>query len=123
VPASANRFLVRAINVQKSAMRFQTTLAIIIVCIGIVILLFSEPIARMLNVDAMKRLIQIAGAFSSSLATFPYKEIAGRKEKIVALQHLNDQYRELDEKPNAARRKKLDEICSQLTQKMLGAVK
>lgn len=67
------------IDSQKSAIKLYTFFALGIFLFGICLLVFANTVAQ---TDIIKTIINIGGAFVSTLSGFPIKEIITRKDKI-----------------------------------------
>jgi len=95
------------INNQKEAIRYQFLFALIILCLGIFIIIFSNFfITAKVSNDSIKLIFKIGGGFISTVSAYPVNQIITRKEKIKTYEVLLTKVHEMT-KPEL---KRMEEI-------------
>ena len=84
-------FINKAIVNQKLALKFHLSLAIGVICLGLIIFALTQILSGGI-VQENKWVITIGAGFISTLSGFPFKEIFLRRDKVAALELILGQY-------------------------------
>jgi len=68
---------------QKEAIKYQQVFACIVLCVGILLIFFSNfALSKPTQSDSLKLILSIGGGFISTISAYPINQIIGRKERI-----------------------------------------
>jgi hypothetical protein len=104
-------YLKECVAIQQKWLRAQLCLTCIVIALGVAMIVLANLLsASVIQESNQKLFLTLGGAFISSTATIPLKDVFSRRDKIAALIFLQRQYETLEEEGNAVDAQYVEEL-------------